>query len=312
MEKGLLAVVVLGMMLGVQADPRLDNTKDFILGYFTGFQGSTYNLTDTCLSPAIQSQLSTDFDNIFQGKDILSSLLHLENDVIQASEDCMLWVLPVSIIASLEDKGLDTVKDFIEHFGTIIIDLIYAIDQFNADFFESGRYFGTALGEFLEKVPVESRRKLFATLCKPNYLDGIQNFTMGLVHGLQSNTTGTSVCLNSFGTIAKSLQSMGDVAYRCVLFDMNACDTLGIAVENLLMVLVSFNTNCQLGKLWTKMAGLFTLDGWITLYKNMYWYQTQIRQDYNNLVAAYQTNQYYTEGLNIGEIIQLAFSFTVK
>lgn len=315
MGKGTAALVVLALLLSVQADSPLDNAKDFILGYFTGFQGSTYNLTNNCLPANIQSQLTTDWDGIFSGHSFIEGLLHLESDAMTAADDCMLWVFPVSIIASLQDKGLDTVKDFIEHIGTIVVDLIYAVDQFDEDFFESGRYFGAALGEFLEKVPVEARRKLLAGTVsgfKPNYLDGLKNFTVGMIHGLQANTTGTSVCLTSFSTISSNLVAMGDVAFRCALLDMDSCTDLGTALENVLMVLVSFSNNCQFSKLGTKVAGLLTIEGWITLYKNMYWYQTQIRQDYSNTVASFKTGQYYSAGLSLGQIIQLAFTFTVK
>ena len=315
MGKGTVALMMTLLVVGGQADPTLDNAKNFILGYFTGFQGSTYNLTNSCLSPSVQTQLYSDWDGIFSSHSIIESLLHLESDAMTAADDCLLWVFPVSVIASFEDKGLDTVKDFIEHFGTILVDLVYAIDQFGEDFFESGRYFGTALGEFLEKVPVEARRKLLAGKLsgfKPNYLDGLQNFTVGLIHGLQANTTGNSVCLTSFDTIASNMVAMGDVAFRCALLDMDSCADLGTALENVLMVLVSFSTNCQFSKLWTKFGGLLTLDGWISLYKNMYWYQAQIRQDYSNTVAEFKAGQYYSAGLNLGQIIQLAFTFTVK
>lgn len=315
MGKGTVAIVVTLLIVSGQAALPLDDAKNFILGYFTGFQGSTYNLTDSCLSPSVQTQLSTDWDGVFSGHSIIESLFRLESDAMTAADDCMLWVFPVSVIASLEDKGLDTVKDFIEHFGTILVDLIYAIDQFDEDFFESGRYFGTALGQFLEKVPVEVRRKLLSGKLqgfKPNYLDGLQNFTVGLIHGLQANTTGNSVCLTSFDTISSNLVAMGDVAFRCALLDMNSCTDLGTALENVLMVLVSFNTNCQFSKLWTKLADLMTLDGWITLYKNMYWYQSQIRQDYANTLTQFRAGQYYSAGLSLGQIIQLAFTFTVK
>ena len=315
MVKALAFVLVLTLVSMSAAQTPLDGLKNFVLGYFTGFQESTYNLTSTCLPPAFQTQIQADWEGIFEEDNIEKIVVNafkFEKDLEQLNEDCLLWVLPVSLIASLEDKGLDTIKDFIEHFASITLDLSYAVSEIDSDPFEAGRYFGTALGYFLEQVPVGVSRRLTSVGYKPNLLDGIANFTNGLVHGLQANTTGTSQCLTSYSTIQTGLSAMGSVVFHCALLDMTACDQLGISIENVLMVLVSFSTNCNFSKLFSDFAGLMTIDGWVTLYKNMYWYQTQIRSSYSAMLTAYAGKSYYNVGLNLGNILKLAFSFTVK
>lgn len=316
MVKALAFLVVFTLASTSAGQNPYDGAKDFILGYFTGFQESTYNLTNTCLPADFQTQMLADWDSIFSTDNIekvFENAIKFEADLERMNEDCLLWVLPVSLIQSLETKGLDTVRDFIEHFGDIALDMIFFMENVDKDPFEAGRYFGTALGYFLVKVPVGPQRLRAAPVAlKPNFLDGFTNFTKGLIHGLQLNNTGTSNCLNSFSTIASNVDNVGTVAFHCLLMDMDACNQLGVALENVLMVFVSFSTNCNFQKLFDDMGSLLTIDGWITLYKNMYWYQTQIRQAYSDLLTAYQAGDYYNEGINLGDIIQLAFSFTVK
>ena len=312
MKLGGLTLAFLTLVVSAQPQNQLELTKTFILGFFSSFQGTTYSLMDTCLSTSTQTQLSSDFIDIIHGEDIATSAIRLEKDIKQAAEDCMLWVITESVSNALENRALETMVETVAEFEGVWTDLTHGIEAFPEDLWESGWYFGAALGRLLGEVTVEREEKAVLPPRKPNYLDGIQNFTSGVVHGLQTNTTGTSVCLGSYGTIITNVRTMGDVAYRCALLSMNSCNSLGIALENLLMVFVTFNENCRFGGLWEKMKELGSLDGWVSLYKNMYWYQTQIRQNYSNLLSAYSAKQYYKTGLSLGQIIQLSFSFTVK